>query len=64
MAGFSGREMCLSQSQPLDHINASKFLRKGEGGRHVGGGKTGKKTDEAGGKQSFVGQVCNIMKAG
>lgn len=34
MAGFSGSEMCLSQSQPLDQINTFDLLRK----RKRGGG--------------------------
>lgn len=41
MAGFSGREMCLSQSQPLDHINTFDLAEE-EGGRGWGGGETGK----------------------
>lgn len=44
MAGFSGREMCLSQSQPLDHINTFNLLRERER-RGVGGGKIGKVRD-------------------
>lgn len=28
MAALSGRETCLSQSQPLDHINTFNWLRK------------------------------------
>lgn len=30
MAGFSGREMCLSQSQPLDHINTFDLVGERE----------------------------------
>jgi len=37
MVGFSGSEMCLWHSQPLDHINTSEWLRKRERERENGG---------------------------